>query len=70
MRQEEQYKGYTICAETYPVGKGYGWTYQIDGGDLRESRDRPLRNERVAFAEAVREAKSEIDRKKTGAPLT
>jgi hypothetical protein len=70
MRHEEQYKGHTILAETYRVGEGYRWTYQIDGGDMRECRDRPLRNERVVLAEAVGDAKAEIDRKKTGAPLT
>ena len=70
MRHEERYKGRTIVAETSPLGKGYRWSYQIDGGDMRESGDRPLRNESVVLGEAVAEAKAEIDRMKSGAPLT
>jgi hypothetical protein len=70
MRHEEQYKDHTIIAETYPIGKGYRWSYQIDDGDMRECRDRPLPNERVVLGEAVVAAKAEIDRKKSGAPLT
>jgi hypothetical protein len=70
MRAEVRYKGHTIVAETYPIGKGYIWSYQIDGGDMRESRDRPRRNESVVLGEAVDEAKAEIDRKESGAPAT
>jgi hypothetical protein len=67
---QEKYKGHTIVAETYPIAKGYRWTYQIDGGDIRECRDRPLRNEKVALAEAVGKAKAEIDSQQSGASVT
>jgi hypothetical protein len=71
MRREEQHKGHTIVAEAHPRGKkGYTWSYQIDGGEMRECRDRPLRSESVALSEAVFEAKAAIDRMKSGAPLT
>jgi hypothetical protein len=45
MRHEETYKGNTIVAETYSIGKE--WSYQIDD-DARESGGRPLRNERLS----------------------
>jgi hypothetical protein len=61
MRHEERHKGHTIIAETYPVGKGYRWSYQIDNGDMREFRDRPLRSESVLLSEAIEMAKADID---------
>ena len=60
-RYDEEYRGHSITVDTVKRGKGYGWTYQIDGGDLRESRDRPL-DEQSMYMEALREAQAEIDR--------
>jgi hypothetical protein len=62
MRRDESYKGHAIIAETSAIANRYGWSYQIDGGVMRESRDRPLRSERVVLGKAVAEAKAEIDR--------
>ena len=62
MHHQEEYRGHTITAETSRQGNGFAWSYQIDGGEMRESRDRPLRSERVALQEGVGEAKAEIDR--------
>lgn len=62
MDAHETYKGHAIWAETFKEGKGWRWSYQIDGGPLRECRDRPLRNEQLMLEEAIGEAKHEIDR--------
>lgn len=62
MNKVIQYKGRTITADTYKVGHGWQWSYQIDGSPLREGRDRPLRNEELALSEAIGNANSEIDR--------
>jgi hypothetical protein len=62
MAHYEEYRGHQIAVDTRKVGNGYLWSYQIGGGDSRDSRDRPLRNERLALAEGIREAKAEIDR--------
>jgi hypothetical protein len=61
MHSDEMYKGRSISADTYKRGKGWGWSYQIDAGEIRESRDRPLRREESALSEAMSEAKAEID---------
>ena len=59
---QEEYKGRTITVDTYRRGKGWAWTYQIDGGPIRESRDRPLPSEELMLREAIGNAKAEIDR--------
>jgi hypothetical protein len=71
MMHQETYEGHSIVAETDRRGKkNCGCSYQIDGGELRERRERPLRHESMALSEAVREAKAVIDRMKCGGPLT
>jgi hypothetical protein len=62
-----EYKGRSISIDTLQVGKGLTWTYQIDGGPLREGRDRPLPSEAVVIREAEVEAMSEIDRAESSA---
>jgi hypothetical protein len=62
MRHEEEYKGHQIVVDTIKRGKGYAWSYVIDGERLREGQDRPLNNEQLMLDEAIREAKHEIDR--------
>jgi hypothetical protein len=51
MHRQEEYKGHSITVHTFKRGEGFGWSYQIDGGPVRESRDRPLRDEDQAKAE-------------------
>jgi hypothetical protein len=59
---QEEYKGHSITVDTFKRGKGFGWSYQIDGGPIREGKDRPLYSERLMLQEAISEAKWEIDR--------
>ena len=59
---QEEYKGRIITADTLNRGKGWTWSYQIDGGPLREGSDRPLPNQELILSEAIGEAKAEIDR--------
>jgi hypothetical protein len=66
MAHREGYKGHEITVDTYRVGRGFRWGYQIDGGEIREGRDRPLRNERIVLREGISAAKEEIDRKISG----
>lgn len=61
MKQIE-YKNRWINIDLVQHGKAWGWTYQIDAGPVRESRDRPLPSPDIMEAEAEREAKREIDR--------
>jgi hypothetical protein len=62
MLEQFEYKKKWVVVDTYSVGHGWLWTYQIDGGPPREERDRPLRNEELVLQNGVREAKAEIDR--------
>ena len=59
---QEEYKGRAIAVDVLERGNGWTWSYQIDGGPLRESRNRPLPNRELVLSEALSEAKSEIDR--------
>jgi hypothetical protein len=59
---QDEYKGHMITIDTIKRGRGYAWSYQIDGGPLRESRDRPLPSEEIMLKEAIDAAKAEIDR--------
>jgi hypothetical protein len=60
MHRQEEYKGHSITVHTFKRGEGFGWSYQIDGGPVRESRDRPLRDEETMLKEAIDQAKAEI----------
>lgn len=62
MTKTEEYKGHTITADTHRVGCGWRWSYQIDGGPIRNGNDRPLGSENLMLAEAIDEARSVIDR--------
>jgi hypothetical protein len=66
MSHREEYKGHQITVDTYRLGKGFRWSYQIDGGDIRDCRDRPLRSEQAVLSEGISEAKAEIDRQPPG----
>ncbi len=59
---QEEYKGRSITVDILKRGSGWTWSYQIDDGPLRESRERPLPNQNVVLNEAIRRAKAEIDR--------
>ncbi len=59
---EEEYKGRIITVNTFKIGKGCNWIYQIDGGPIRRGNDHPLRSEELMRNEAFGEAKAEIDR--------
>jgi hypothetical protein len=61
MDKTVEYKGHSIAAETHKRGRGYQWSYQIDGGPIRTGNDRPLRREAIVLAEAIDEAKAAID---------
>jgi hypothetical protein len=61
MNHTEEYKGYHMTVDTVKRGNGYAWSYQIDGGRLRECHDRPLRNEEIMLQEAIGQAKAQID---------
>lgn len=63
MHKEVEYKGKIILADTYKLGKGWQWSYQIDDGALREGSDRPLPSEEKMLNEAIANAKREIDGK-------
>lgn len=58
---QEEYKGRNITVDVLKRGKNWTWSYQIDDGPLRESRDRPLPSQEVVLKEAISEAKAEID---------
>ena len=63
MKHEETYNGHRIAAETVKSDRGgYVVNYQIDGGDMRASRDRPMKNEEFALYWAMTDARAEIDR--------
>jgi len=59
---QEEYKGRVITVDVLKRGNGWTWSYQIDGGPLRECRDRPLPSQEIVLSEAFQEAKYEIDR--------
>ena len=59
---QEEYKGRTITVDTLKRGKGWVWSYQIDGGTIHNCKDRPLRSEELMIKEAIGAAKAEIDR--------
>lgn len=58
---QEEYKGHLITVDTFKIGRGFGWSYQVDGGALRDSRDRTLGDEWLMLREAIDAAKREID---------
>jgi hypothetical protein len=63
---QEEYKGHQIAVDTRKVGKGYMWSYQIDGGDLREQYgDRP-QSEDLALSEGISNAKFAVDQMMKG----
>ena len=59
---QEEYKGRIITVDLLKRGSNWTWSYQIDDGPLRESRDRPLPSHDLVLKEAIAQAKSEIDR--------
>jgi hypothetical protein len=59
---QERYKDKLITVDVLKRRKSWTWTYQINGGPVRRCGDRPLPAEDSALKEAIREAKSEIDR--------
>ncbi len=61
MTKTEEYKGHIIVADTRKVGRGWQWSYQIDGGPIHSGNDRPLPNEGIVLGEAISNAKFEID---------
>ncbi|HUL56377.1 MAG TPA: hypothetical protein VLT60_05230 [Usitatibacter sp.] len=61
MKHKETYNGHQIAAETVKRERGYIVNYQIDGGDVRASRDQ-LKSEEFALYWAITDAKAEIDR--------
>lgn len=61
MRKTEQYKDHAISAETRQVGDRFGWAFQIDGGEIVESRGQGVRSEEAALSEAITNAKWSID---------
>ena len=61
MTEQIEYKGHTITADALQRGKGWQGSYQIDGGEIRNCGDRPLRSEAIVIAEAIGAAKRVID---------
>jgi len=57
-----EHKGRWITVHTNHNGKAWSWSYQIDGGPIRTSGDRPLPSEELVAQEAVDHATREIDR--------
>ena len=54
MKHKETYNRHQIVAETVKRDGGFVVNYQIDGGDIRASRGRPLKDERFSRALVVR----------------
>jgi hypothetical protein len=65
MSHREEYKGHQITVDTHSVGRGFRWSYQIDGGEIRDCKDRPLRSEQVVLSEGIPAARAEIDHEST-----
>ena len=61
---EEEYKGHTISVSTRKVGKGYMWSYVIDGHIYREQVGDRAQSEEMALHEGIGEAKFAIDHMK------
>lgn len=59
---QEKYKGRNIKVDVLKRGNNWTWSYQVDNGPLRESRDRPLPHPELVLKEAISEAKAEVDR--------
>jgi hypothetical protein len=64
MMHQEEYKGHQITVDTLQRGKSWTATYQIDGGEIRQLGDRPLRHETIILSEAIDKAKRVIDHMK------
>lgn len=62
--EQIEYEGRWISVDVTPDGKGWKWTYQIEGGALRACEDRSLGTEQAMRDDAVFHAKAEIDRAK------
>ena len=56
-----EYKGHHIEADTNAIGKGFSWSYTIDGANFSESQDRPLQSEPTMLREAIESAKRRVD---------
>lgn len=63
MNDDIDYKGHFLLVSTREVRPGmFIWQYQVNGGPIRECRDRALPSDELAFREGVERAKSEADR--------
>ena len=63
MQSQFDYKGHSVTVDTYAIGHGYRWTYQIDMEPPRECDDRPLASEDLMLKEGMDAAKAVIDRR-------
>lgn len=62
MQRVEDYKGHTIVVDTHAQGRGYQWSYAIDGGHFTEGRERPLKSAELMLFEGLGEARAHVDR--------
>lgn len=63
MHSQFDYLGHSIQVDTYAIGKGFRWQYQIDMEMPRDGEDRPLPDEGIVLRAGEREAKDAIDRR-------
>ncbi len=60
-----EHVGYEITVETFKVGGGYRWSYDIGGGlGSGDCKDRPLPSEGLVLSEGISEAKRHAERLK------
>jgi len=63
MDSQFDYKGHSVRVNTYAIGSGYRWQYQIDMERTRDCEDRPLPDEALVLKEGEDAAKGVIDRR-------
>jgi hypothetical protein len=64
MSKTSKYKGRIITVDLREAGGGWLWSYTIDNGEMCVKwRATPHASEKLAFQEAIRNAKSAIDAK-------
>lgn len=61
MDHHEEYKGHDISVSTRKVGRGYMWSYTVNGDYHEQHGDRP-QSEEMALREGLGEAKFRVDR--------
>ena len=62
MNDSIDYKGHFLLVSTRETKPGmFIWQYQVDGGAIRECRDRALPSDELAFKEGLDHAKREVD---------